>query len=61
RDSIIGSGTEISTSIIMQKAEIGKNVKLNYVIFDKDVKIRDNASLRGTKDHPIVLSKGMII
>lgn len=61
RDSTIGSGTEISNSIIMQKAEIGKNVKLNYVIFDKDVKIRDNASLRGTKDSPIVLSKGMII
>lgn len=61
RDSKIGYGSEISNSIIMQKAEIGNNVKLNYVIFDKDVKIRDNASLVGTKDNPIVLSKGMVI
>ena len=61
RDSKIGYGSEISNSIIMQKAEIGNNVKLNYVIFDKDVKIRNNASLVGTKDNPIVLSKGMVI
>jgi len=61
RDSKIGEGTEISDSIIMQKAEIGKNVKLKYVIFDKDCKIRDNATMIGTKDNPIILSKGRSI
>lgn len=58
RDSHIGSGSVISDSIIMQKAEIGRNVKLKHVIFDKDVKIRDNATLVGTRDNPIILSKG---
>ena len=36
-------------------------VAVAFYIFDKDVKIRDNASLVGTKDNPIVLSKGMVI
>lgn len=58
RDSRIGHNCEITNSIIMQKAEIGENVKLKYVIFDKDVKIRDNATLIGTKDNPIILRKG---
>lgn len=61
RDSRIGHNTEITNSIIMQKAEIGENVKLNYVIFDKDVKIRDNATLIGTRDNPIILGKGRSI
>jgi glucose-1-phosphate adenylyltransferase len=61
RDSKIGAHSEISDSIIMQKAEIGENVKLKYVIFDKDCKIRDNATLIGTRDNPIILSKGRSI
>ena len=61
RDSIVGKNSEISNSIIMQKACIGKNVELNYVIFDKDVKIRDNLKLSGTKDNPIILGKGRYI
>ncbi|MEG0075985.1 MAG: glucose-1-phosphate adenylyltransferase subunit GlgD [Eubacterium sp.] len=61
RDSHIGKNSEINNSIIMQKCEIGDHVKLNYVIFDKDVKIRDNATLIGTLDNPIVLSKGMVV
>lgn len=61
RDTIVGEGTEISNSIIMQKAEIGRNVKLKYVIFDKDVKISDNVTLVGKKDSPIILKKGTVL
>lgn len=58
RDSTIGTGTEIDNCIIMQKAKIGENVTLKYVIMDKDCVIRDNTNLVGTKDRPIVIEKG---
>lgn len=61
RDSIIEEGSQISNSIIMQKARIGKNVHLDYVISDKDVVIHDNVRLCGRKDKPIVLSKGTVL
>lgn len=61
RECSVGEGTEIENSIIMQKANIGRNVRLNYVIFDKDVVIRDNVNLIGRKDKPIVLSKGTVL
>lgn len=58
RDSTIGEDSHIDNSIIMQHANIGKHVTLKHVIIDKYCSIRDNASLIGTKDKPIVLSKG---
>ncbi|MBQ3334858.1 MAG: glucose-1-phosphate adenylyltransferase subunit GlgD [Eubacteriaceae bacterium] len=61
RDSIIGNGTDIDSCIIMQKANIGDNVTLKYVIMDKDCHIRDNTSLIGTKENPIIISKGRSI
>lgn len=61
REVTVETGSKISNSIIMQKCEIGKNVTLDHVIFDKEVKISDNASLIGTKDKPVILSKGTVI
>lgn len=57
REITVGEGSEITNSIIMQKCKIGKNVKLDHVIFDKEVTIRDNTSLIGTLQEPIILSK----
>lgn len=61
RDSLIGESSDIRNTILMQKAEVGKNVKLNYVICDKDVSIRDNTVLTGSKEHPVILEKGSTI
>ena len=61
REVTAEEGSKISNSIIMQKCSIGKNVKLDHVIFDKECVIRDNATLIGTKDDPIILSKATII
>lgn len=58
REITVKKNTKISNSIIMQKAHIGENVTLDYVVLDKDVVIRDNATLIGNKNNPIVLKKG---
>jgi glucose-1-phosphate adenylyltransferase len=61
RESKIGEGTTIKNSVIMQKGDIGKNVYLDYVIFDKDVSISDGTVLIGKSDKPIILKKGTVI
>ena len=61
RDTIMNSGSLIQNSIIMQKCEIGKNVSLNYVVMDKDTKIRDNTRLIGKPHAPIVFKKGSVV
>jgi glucose-1-phosphate adenylyltransferase len=61
RESMIGEGTVIKNSILMQRARIGKDVHLEHVILDKAVTIRDRTVLKGSKDEPIVISKGSVI
>ncbi|MGI6556707.1 MAG: hypothetical protein ACOX1H_05315 [Pseudoramibacter sp.] len=58
RDSKIGKDSHIDDCIIMQHAVIGDNVTLKNVILDKYCTIRDKATLVGTKDDPIILTKG---
>ena len=54
----ISEGSKISNSIIMQGANIGRNVTLDCVILDKDVTVTDGAVLKGTKNHAVVIKKG---
>lgn len=61
REVQVAKGAKISNSIMMQKCEIGENVTLDHVIFDKEVVVRDNTSLIGTQEEPIILSKGTTI
>ena len=61
REVEIEEGSKISNSIMMQKCHIGKNVTLDHVIFDKEVTVRDNTSLIGTVEEPIILSKATTI
>ena len=61
RESIVGEGSVIKNSILMQRARIGKDVHLEHVILDKAVTIRDRTVLKGTKEEPIVISKGSVI
>jgi glucose-1-phosphate adenylyltransferase len=58
RDSKIGEDSHIDNCIVMQHAVIGKHVTLKNVILDKNCTIRDKATLIGTKDAPIILTKG---
>ncbi len=61
RENELDEGSEVKNSILMQKCKIGKNCKLNYVIFDKEVTVRDNTELIGTEDNPIIMKKGETI
>ncbi|MEG1584245.1 MAG: glucose-1-phosphate adenylyltransferase subunit GlgD, partial [Anaerovorax sp.] len=57
----IGQGSEIKNSVIMQDTEIMKNVKLDHVILDKDVIVRDNRQLSGHGPYPVVIEKTSIV
>jgi glucose-1-phosphate adenylyltransferase len=56
----IGRGAVIKNSIIMQKSQIGEQCYLDSVIVDKDAKIENGVSLRGTERHPFVIRKGTV-
>ena len=53
----VGRGAVVKDSIIMQDSDIGANVELENVIFDKAVTIRTNGRLIGEKQYPIVIGK----
>ena len=57
----IKKGTTIRNSIILQQSDIGENVRLENVILDKKVVIRDDKELVGTKEFPVVVGKGRVI
>ncbi|MFC4321678.1 GlgC family sugar phosphate nucleotidyltransferase [Litchfieldia salsa] len=56
----IGKGTVVRNSVIMQKSQIGENCELDAVILDKDVKIENGVTIKGTETIPHVLRKGTI-
>ncbi len=57
----IGKGTVVKNCILFQDTFTGKNVKLNCVIADKNVVIKDGKTLSGDETLPFYLSKGKII
>lgn len=58
RDVKIGAGAEVKQCVIMQGTRIGKNAKLECVILDKNVTVRDGAVLKGTPEHTVIIKKG---
>lgn len=60
REVIIGNGSIIKNSIIMQKCQIGDNCYLDSVILDKDVKIAGETTITGTAHVPYVIRKGTV-
>lgn len=57
----VKSGAVVKDSIIMQAVSIGENSKLDHVILDKGVVIRDGRTLNGYEGFPIILKKGTVI
>jgi len=53
----VGRGAAVRNSIVMQGVEIGENCLLDHVILDKGVKIRDERTLVGYDNFPIILKK----
>ena len=57
----VGKGTRISNSILMQDTFTGENVRLNCVITDKNVLIKDNRELCGYESMPFYIGKGLTV
>lgn len=58
REVVIEKDANVSSSIIMQGAKIGKGAQLECVILDKNVTVTDGAVLKGTEKHPVIVKKG---
>ena len=57
----VGKGSVVKDSIIMQDTVIGECVKLNCVVTDKNVVIRDRRILSGCEIQPYFLPKGSMV
>lgn len=55
----VGKGTRVTNSILMQDTFTGENVRLNCVIADKDVLIKDGRELCGYESMPFYIGKGI--
>ena len=57
----IGKGAIVKNSIVFSGSQIDENASLEYVILDKDVTVKPNCRLIGSKDYPFVIRKGGIV
>ncbi len=61
RGVYVAKGAKIKNSIIMQDSEIYENTQLTNVILDKRVNVRQNATLMGSRDYPVIIPKGATV
>lgn len=57
----IGKDSVVRNSVLMQETVIGSGVKLNCVITDKNVVIRDRRHLSGCEELPYFVAKGKML
>ena len=58
RDVIIEEGAVVKNCILFSGTKVGKNTKLEYVVADKNVKIREVKEVVGEEDHYTYISFG---
>ena len=58
REVVIEKNAEVKNSIIFTKTLVSKDVKLDHVLCDKNVKIINAKRISGTDDEVIVISQG---
>ncbi|MEY8571929.1 glucose-1-phosphate adenylyltransferase subunit GlgD [Lactobacillus intestinalis] len=61
RRVVIESGSEVKNSIIMSNSQIEKGSHVEYAIIDKNAVIEKNVTVKGTKEHPAIVTKGSVI
>ena len=61
RDVHIGKGTKVENCILLQNASVSDGCRLNYVIADKNVLIRNDRSLLGFESYPVYIAKGSVV
>ncbi len=57
----VEEGAEALDSIIMQGSTIEKGASVRYTILDKDVTVRSGTKLQGSKEHPLIIRKGVTV
>ncbi len=57
----IGKGTVVKNSILLQDTYVGTNARLNCVITDKNVVIKDGRNLSGYDTMPFFIGKGVMV
>ena len=58
REVVIEKGAYVKNCILFTKTEIGKDVKLEYVVTDKKVKISTAKELSGSEEKPLYIHQG---
>lgn len=58
RDVVIEEGAIVRNCIIFTQSYIGENAKLEYVLTDKNVRVKEVKKLAGTKDKVLVIKQG---
>lgn len=61
REVRIEKDAVVMNSVIMQNTEILRGVRLDHVILDKDVIVRENRKLAGHVTYPVVVEKASIV
>lgn len=61
RGVTIGKGSVVKDSILLQGTSIGENVRLDHVIMDKGVTVRDGRALAGYDGFPMVIRKNATV
>jgi len=60
RSVYIGPGAVVKNSIIMPDCEVGPGARVDHVICDKNVKIKEAVTLAGTESAPLTIGKGKL-
>ena len=58
RDVIIEEGAVVKNCILFSGTKVGKNSKLEYVVADKNVKIKEIKNVEGEEEHYTYISFG---
>ena len=58
RDVVIEKGAVVKNCILFSGTKVGKNSQLEYVVADKNVKIKEIKELHGEADHYTYISFG---
>ena len=58
RDVVVEEGAEVRDCILFSGTKVGKGSKLQYVVADKNVKIKEVRNVKGDEDHFLYISFG---
>ena len=58
REVVVEKGAELKNCIIFTKTEIAKDVKLEYVLSDKNVRIKETKKITGAEDNVVYIAQG---